>query len=36
MTVPVAALIGLLLAATGRLMVSTVERTHPHAEPDAD
>jgi hypothetical protein len=32
--VPVTALVGLLLAATGRLMMSTVERAR--AEPDAD
>jgi hypothetical protein len=36
LTVPVAALVGLLLAATGRLMVSTVERARPRAEADAD
>ena len=36
LTVPVAALIGLLLAATGRLVVSTVEGAGPRAEPDAD
>lgn len=34
--VPVTALVGLLLAATGRLMVSTVERARPRAEPEAD
>jgi hypothetical protein len=35
-TVPAAALIGLLLAATGRLVVSTVERTRSRAEPNAE
>ena len=36
MTVPVAALIGLLLAATGRLVVSTAERGRPGGEADVD
>jgi hypothetical protein len=35
-TVPAAALIGLLLAATGRLVVSTVERARPGSAPDTE